>query len=326
MPNTRTTNNIIAFAIIAIIALLGSTAYFWVKYNNATKTNQSLTTEIKDVTDVKNKLESDYQQAISSLEELKSDNLELNDLIEKQKAELKVQKDKISKQLAISKNYEAAKRQIEDLKNQAAAYIQQINELKEKNQMLTESNVLLETEKSDLSNKLTVTTSEKMALSEQKDSLSSAKKVLEKENAKLFVKANKASALALEDVSAKSYKVKSSGKYSKESSADEMQLVKVCFDMLKNDYADVGQEAFYLRLIAPDGNTVYNEKSGSGSLTKALDNSKVNYTKKYYVDYTGNAEEICLVWNKEVELTKGRYQVEVYNKGYLVGTTDFKLK
>lgn len=176
MPNTRTTNNIIAFAIIAIIALLGTTAYFWVKYNEATKTNQSLSTEIKDVTDVKNKLEMDYQQAITSLEELKSDNLELNDLIEKQKAELKIQKDKISKQLAVSKNYEVAKRQIEDLKNQAATYIAQINELKEKNQILTETNMQLETDKSDLTNKLTVTTSEKNSLSVQKDSLTSAKK------------------------------------------------------------------------------------------------------------------------------------------------------
>ncbi|MEZ4908365.1 MAG: hypothetical protein R2771_12155 [Saprospiraceae bacterium] len=326
MPNTKTTNNIIAFAIIAIIALLGSTAYFWVKYNNATKSNDKLNTEISQMTETQDKLENDYQQAVSSLEDLKSDNLELNELIDKQKAELKAQKDKISKQLAVSKNYDAAKKEIEALKLQAQDYINQINDLKQKNQLLTDSNNQLESDKVNLTNKLETTTYEKNAISQQKDSLAGAKKILEKENAKLFVTANKAAALELTDISTKPYKVKSNGSYSKESSADEMQLLKICFDMKKNEYAEKGQEAFYLRLIAPDGNTVYNEKLGSGNFVKSSDKSKVNYTKKYFVDYNGNDEEVCLIWNKEIELMKGRYQVELYNKGYLAGTSDFKLK
>ena len=96
--------------------------------------------------------------------------------------------------------------------------------------------------------------------------------------------------------------------------------------MDKNEIADIGEEVFYVRLIAPDGNTVYEEKAGSGILTKSIDGTKMKYTKRYNVDYSGQNEDICLILNKDIPLKKGRYQIEVYNKGYLAGADNFKLR
>ena len=44
------------------------------------------------MTETQEKLEQDYEQAVNSLEELKGDNQELNQIIDQQKDELKVQK------------------------------------------------------------------------------------------------------------------------------------------------------------------------------------------------------------------------------------------
>lgn len=326
MASTKTTNNIIAVAILAIIALLGTTAYFWTQTKNLKKDVQKYDTEVSQLNETQDKLEADYQAAVNSLDQMKTDNTELNQMIDKQKADLKVQKDKISKMLATTKNYKAAKAEIENMKSQAQAYIQQINDLKNQNQILTDANTQLQTDKTSLNDQLTTTINEKNTVNKQKDSIITVKKELENENAKLFVKANKASALVLNDIESKPYKVKSNGKYSGENNPEKMQLLKVCGKMIKNEITDKGQETFYLRLIAPDGNTVYNESAGSGALTKASDNSKVNYTKKFVVNYNGQDDDICLVWNKDIPLVKGKYQVELYNKGYLSGKSEFKLK
>jgi membrane-associated HD superfamily phosphohydrolase len=326
MPNTKTTNNIIAMAIIAIILLLATTAYFWNQSRVLKKDVVKYDTEISQMTETQEKLEQDYEQAVNSLEELKGDNQELNQIIDQQKAELKVQKNKIAANLTTSKDYKAAKAEIEKLKAQAEKFIQEINDLKSQNLVLTEANQQLQTDKSMLSEQLSTTTSEKMTVSREKDSLSQAKQRLEKEKQKLFVKANKASAIMLDKMEVKGYVIKKNGKQSTESDADDLQMLKICFNMLKNEITDPGQELFYIRLIGPDGNTLYDEKAGSGTMTKSSDDTKMNYTKKYLVDYNGQAENICLVWNKEIPLTKGKYKVELYNKGYLSGTTEFKLK
>jgi hypothetical protein len=326
MPNTKTTNNIIALAIIAIILLLGTTAYFWNQSRNLKKDVVKYDTEISQMTETQEKLEQDYEQAVNSLEELKGDNQELNQIIDQQKAELKVQKNKIAANLTTSKDYKVAKAEIEKLKAQAEKFIQEINDLKSQNLVLTEANQQLQTDKTMLSDQLSTTTSEKMTVSREKDSLSQAKQRLEKEKQKLFVKANKASAIMLDKMEVKGYVIKKNGKQSTESDADDLQMLKICFNMLKNEIADAGQELFFIRIIGPDGNTLYDEKSGSGVMTKSSDDTKMNYTKKYLVDYNGQAENICLVWNKEIPLTKGKYKVELYNKGYLSGITEFKLK
>ncbi|MGE5356531.1 MAG: coiled-coil domain-containing protein [Deltaproteobacteria bacterium] len=326
MANTRTTNNIIAMAIIAILLLLGTTGYFWNKSRNLQKDVVKFDTEINQMSEAQEQLEKDYEEAINSLDELKGDNQELNSIIDKQKEELKVQKNKISSMLKTSKDLNAAKAEIEKLKAQAEKFIQEINDLKSQNLVLTEANQQLQSDKTVLSDQLSSTTSEKMAVTREKDSLSTAKQRLEKEKQRLFVKANKASAIMLDKIDVKGYMIKKNGKQTTENDADDVQMLKICFNMLKNEIADQGQELFYLRLIAPDGNTLYDEKAGSGVLTKSSDETKMNYTKKYLVDYNGQTENICLVWNKEIPLIKGRYKVELYNKGYFSGVGEFKLK
>lgn len=326
MASKKSTNNVISIAIIAIVLLLGSVAYLWVQNNNLQKELVTYDNEIKTFTQTQAKLEKDYNLAISSLDELKGDNQELNALIEKQKADLAVQKSKISSLIWKSKKLKQAKSEIEDLKNQALMYIQEINDLKEQNDVLTGANMKLQKDKSELSQKLDFTSDKLSAKESENDSLNTLKTKLEQDKKRLFVKANKASVIPLSDIEVKGYVLTSKGNYKRKRKAKNIELLKVCFDMNVNEIAENGEETFFLRVIGPDGNTVFEDKAGSGFTTKASDSSPMKYTKKYSIDYSGVDENICLILKKDFPLIKGRYKVEIYNKGYLAGNGSFKLK
>ncbi len=326
MASRKSANNVISLAIIAIVLLLGTSGYLWVQNNNLKNKLAKYDTEIKVFTQTQAKLEKDYNLAIASLDELKSDNLELNKLIEEQKAELTVQKNKISSLIWKSKKLKEAKLEISNLKNQALAYIQQIQDLKEQNIVLTDANQKLQKDKSELYDKLSFSSSRLAQKESENDSLLTVKQKLEKDKNNLLFKTNKASVIQVNNLEVKGYKLKSSGKYTRRRKAKNIDLLKICFKMNKNEIADIGEEIFFVRLIAPDGNTVYEEKAGSGILTKSADGTKMKYTKKYNVDYSATEENICLILNKDFPLVRGRYKVEVYNKGYLAGEDSFKLR
>ena len=326
MTNRNSKNNVIAMAIIAIILLMGTTGYFWIENKRLKSDIVKADAELKNLTQTQAKLEKDYELAINSLDELKGENQELNDLIEKQKEQLRKQKNKISKLIWKSKKLKEALKEIENLKAQALVYIKQINELKEQNEVLTKANMKLQKDKKYLYEKLSATTGENENLRKEKDSLYYLKRKLEKDNTVLLAKANKASVIKLNKINVKGYKVKSNGKYARRKAAKNIDVLKICFDMLPNDVANPGEEAFYVRLIAPDGTTLYDEKTGSGILTKADDNSAMKYTKKYIVDYNGIKQNLCLIWKKDIPLKRGTYKVEIYNKGYKTAEHKFKLK
>lgn len=326
MATRKSTNNVISLAIIAIVLLLGTTGYLWVQNNKLNKDIVAYDNEIKTFTQTQAKLEKDYDLAISSLDELKGDNQELNLMIENQKNELKTQKNKISSLIWKSKKLKEARAEIENLKSQALGYVQEIMDLQEQNEVLTGANKKLQKDKVELYDKLDKTTSQKNAFESEKDSLLTIKEKLEFDKKKLLFKANKASVIMIDDLRVKGYMVKSNGKYSKKSKAKNIDLLKICFDLVPNEIAEVGEEVFYVRLIGPDGITLYDENVGSGIINKSIDATEMKYTKKYNVEYTATNENVCLIWNKDLPLTKGKYKVEVYNKGYLAGKRDFKLR
>jgi len=326
MASKKSTNNIISLAIIAIVLLLGTTAYLWVQNNNLNKEIVKYDNEIKTFTQTQAKLEKDYNLAINSLDELKGDNQELNLLIEKQKSELSTQKDKISSLIWKSKKLKQANIEIKNLKAQSLVFIQEITDLKEQNIVLTGANQRLIKDKTELNQKLSLSNTKLSQKEYENDSLFNLKNKLEKDKNKLFLKANRASVIALDDISVKGYILKSNGKYRRKRKAKNIELLKICFDMKKNDITDEGEEVFYVRILRPDGNTIYEEKAGSGIITKASDGTQLKYTKKYNVDYTQVEENICLILNKDFALSKGRYVIELYNKGYLSGKSNFKLR
>ncbi|MBK9107461.1 MAG: hypothetical protein IPM92_03535 [Saprospiraceae bacterium] len=134
--------------------------YQFVNNSNLQKDNLSKENELVQLEDTKAKLDKDYQQAISDLNDMKTNNEELNRVIDTQKEELRIQKDKISGLLRDSKNLSIARKEIEVMKSNSKEYIAEINKLKAENEQLNVQNTSLQKDKESLTQEVQTKLSE----------------------------------------------------------------------------------------------------------------------------------------------------------------------
>ena len=312
--------NFIAIAAVIGVLLLGIIGYL--AYQNMQKSQQLETTmsDLDETTKLKAELETQYNQALADLEAQKTTSQELNAVIDQQKSELEQQRDKISGLLKNKGSLDKARVEINNLKSQASQYLAQIEKLKSENDALSGENANLSTEKERLAADL-------QSKSAENEELSTTKATLVSEKEKLSEKVNIASVIKMKAVSAVGQKVKGSGKVKDENSAKSIDQIKVCFTTVENEVAKAGSEKFYIRIINPLGETLAIEDMGSGLLTNKKTNEEVRFTKMEEIDYANNEAQSCIVWApSNASFVKGAYQIEVYNKGFLAGTSKLTLK
>lgn len=315
----------ITIGIVAIIALLAVNAWlFYDKYKNE-ETIEAQGVDLAEAQQLNMELEKQYYETLSQLEEMRGDNEEMNTLIEKQKEELRAQKESISKMISTTKDYNSIRSRMKDLEAQAEGYLAELDALREQNALLTEENAKLGEEKRFLEDNLQEQIRQNDDLTDVKAKLVTEKSNLESQNKNLNKKVTKASVIEVQNVDVTGYKVNDSGKASKKRYASNIDRLKICFDAMPNPVAEPGDEVFYIRLIAPNGQTVAMDELGSGILTTA-EGEQIRFTAMKDFDYNQEAVNACLSWEPGVAFDKGNYQVEVYNKGHLSGTGSFKLR
>ena len=325
MTNQDSRAKLLPWAIAAIVGLLGSNVYLWTKLGKKETKVEQLTVAVNDATSAKDSLDKIYNESIVQLEEMKGKNTELNSMIDQQKAELTAKKSKIEALLKDSKGFAAAKLELNSLKTQAAGYIAQIAELRQKNEQLTANVNTLTTEKTALEQTVTQKETEKQEVIAQKTAVEGEKAKVEEERTNLAKKVDAASAVkVLNFDQPKGYDVKESGKEVTRRKARNFERVKWCFDAVENAI-NKGKETFYIRIISPTGETI-SVASAGGGVIKGADGKEVPYTSVVTADLDGSTQKVCATWDPGVELQKGAYQMEVYNKGYLSGKTSFTFK
>jgi len=313
-----------AWAIVAIVLLLATNVYQWWKISQLKQESTVQKTELTEVEETKALLEKDYELALASLEELKGDNEELNQVIEEQKTDLKKQKDSISKLIKTSGKLDQAKKEIANLTATAQKYVEEINQLKAENEMLSSENTQLKTETETLSSNLQTVSQEKETIQKEKEQITQEKERLSSDFAMVSVKANKASVIELKEIDVKGYRVKESGKLSKRKSASSVDLLDLCFTMVPNEIADKGVEKFIIKLVGPDGVTIHQQQANT--FKKEADGTESKYTFSTNYSSPSKDEKVCVKYEPKVELQKGTYNIEIYNKGYLTGKGSFKLR
>jgi len=319
MSTTQSKQNFTAIAITVIIALLGLNAYQWYVNSKLSSANQTQETEMVELKKIEAELAQDYQSALESLEEMRGDNAELNNLIDSQKAELKTQKDKINNLIWTKKELDKAKQELNKLNANVTKYLADIQQLKQENKLLTEDN-----------SQLTIRVEEEIKanqmLTDAKNSLATEKDKLAKNNETLGTKVDMANAIKINFLEVKGYEIKKDGKLKEKNKAKDVQMLRVCFLTETNMVTSAGKKKFYLRLINPQGETMAIEDSGSGVLTNKLDNSQVRYTISADVEYNNEDTNACIDWSVSGAMVKGEYKVELYNNGFPVGKGQFTLK
>ena len=313
---------LLALATVAIIALLGLSAFLIYTKVNQDKLIKKQSAELITETRLKADLEKEYYETLSDLEEMRGSNSELNAMIETQKAELKKSKDRIESLIKTSKDLEKAREEINRLRN----YVTEVEELRKQNAALQESNIQLTGERDEL----VIAVQQERVTNEElqvaKTTLTTEKETLLQEKESLTKKVDIASSIKVTDISAKGYVVKSSGKEADAKRAKTIDGVKVCFNTTSNVIVTEGQERFYLRLINPLGEVMAIQDLGSGNIKLNSTGETVQFTQYVDVDYTTEPKNACINWQPGIAFEAGEYKAEIYNKGFMSGKASFVLK
>ncbi|MCB0584562.1 MAG: hypothetical protein KDD06_04445 [Phaeodactylibacter sp.] len=312
---------IVTIAILAILCIV-----LVANLVSKNKANNNLTYELNESEQLKAELEKQYYESLSELEELRGSNEELNALIEQQKSELKDSKERIEALLRDSRNLSQARKEIKNLTAQVEQYLAEINQLRQENEQLTARTAELSEENMALTTNLDSARVRNMELSSAKAALASEKDAIEQERSFLAKKVNIASVIKVNNLEASGMKIKNSGKAVSRGAAKNVDQIQVCFNTSVNEVAEAGNEQFLIRIISPLGETLAIEEMGSGIFTNNANGEQIRYTQSEEVDYNQNEQQVCTVWSPSQAFAEGNYKVEVYNKGYLAGSTTLNLK
>lgn len=319
VPPKRKSNNTLIPILIAIgVLMLGAVA--WLSYDSMKKSRaleQKIAT-LKESEKIRTELENQYNDAIAELDALKGDNEQINALIDQQKVELEAQKNDIGRLIRDQRNLNAARAQIKELKETIAGSIAEIEQLNAEQEMLAQQNLLLKDERDSLTLTLQVKSSEN-------EELNVARAQLVNETESLSKSVEKGSVIMVKSVQVAGQKLRKGGKASDKDKAKKIDQLKVCFTTVVNDLVPPGPEKFFIRIINPAGETMAIDDLGSGSImSKSGDN--LTYTQMKEYDYANDEADLCFLWNPSMAFDPGKYNVEIYNKGYLSGIGNFELK
>jgi len=315
-----------AGVIVLILGLLGLNIYQYINNTKLEDVNKQQKQELIEKVKLYAELEKDYTEAKSELEEMKGVNEELNAKIDLQIEELKEQKERIKRLLRDSKNLKRARADMAKLKEQAAAFIAEIESLKQENQMLSQENKTLQEKTVVLTKTVYLKDSINTELNKEKSKVEEEKKVIESEKEVLSLKYNKASAIPVADISTAGYELKKNGKGAKRYWAKNTDFLKICITPGKNANAEPGSEAYYVRIINPNGQVMTLNSAGSGKMMDNDSGDEIQYSYKAQWNYGDSNESLCTQWQPGEPFLKGNYVIEVYNHGYLVSKDHVKLR
>jgi myosin heavy subunit len=326
MSTSSSSQRLKAIATVFIIALLGLNGYLMYSKINQDKLIKKQNAELIESEKLQTDLEKEYYQALSDLEELRGDNTEANSMIESLKEDLKGQKERISALVLTEKNYQKAREELGRLKASASRYLEEIKTLKQENEALSQTNLVLSEEKKILTTEITKERQVNDDLMTARATLTSEKEILEAEKMQLAEKVSIASVIKTSEIRVEPFKLKTSGKESIKKRAKAIDGLKICFSTLDNDVVSAGRESFFIRIINPLGETMAVESLGSGVMKLSDSGEDVRYSTIKLLDYENAPSNECVNWQPDIEFQSGNYTVELYNKGHLVGSSNFALK
>jgi hypothetical protein len=261
-------------------------------------------------------LDSEYHKAMSEIAQLRVSNTELDSVLNIREKELLDKKNQISALLKKGNlsNLELveAQRLIENFRKERLVFQAKVDSLTSITEVLTQDNINLLMEKDQIIEELVETTG---ALKQQ-----------EEVNTKMKSKIDMASIFSTQNVSADAVRMKKSGAEEVIKRASQVEKLKVCFDILENKIVDAGYLDMKIAITAPDGLIVYLSSMGSGQFVDPSTGEQKRYTYKINPSYNKETKRICSYWVQNYPFSVGEYKVEIYQDGYMIGSTKMQLK
>ncbi len=288
--------------IIVITILLGTNGLllwqFFEKKSSLEIANQTIiaTTNEKDA------LQAQLNQVKADYEKTKTENTNLQGQLAEKDEEIKAKVSEIQKLIAIGGPAQIAKAKAElsKLKEMNAVYLTQIDSL-------NKVNTILQTENQSLNSNLTTEKS-------KVENLSS-------ENSKLASKVAVGSILRAFNIVTEGIRIKSNGNEVVTSKAKQVSKIRTKFILGENKVLEKGPTDIYVRVLGPDGTNMSMTQE-----TFMVNGEALVYTLKQSVDYDNADKPVEISWANGGQHAKGKYNVELYHAGALIGKSSIELK
>jgi cell division protein ZapB len=285
---------IIVVAILAVL-LVSALIYNFIREDKLKRTYTELRIASSQLDSIGNELD----KKIIEIEQL-GGNIDtlvmIKDSLEAEQAELKNVRDRSYKEINRLKSRVEGYRELLVMKDV------EIAELKKVNEELVVENKELKTERNVLNQNL-------------RDAEKTKEQLTEKVQIASRLEAENISVAALND----------NGKAREdEFRARQISKLQVKFNIAKNDVAPVSGKEILMRIIDDNGNVLFDVARGSG--TFELDGKETFYTEKQEILFDNTQQQVNFLYEKGSEYLPGRYVMELYTDGYLMGSKSFRVK
>jgi len=288
--------------IIVIAILLGTNGLllwqFFEKKSNLDDAQQKIVTTTAE----KEAVQAQLNQIKTEYEKVKSENTNLQTELSSKDEEIKAKVAEIQRLIAIGGPAQIAKAkaemaQLREMNNMYMAQIDSLNKV----------NSLLQAENQNLSS----------TLNDEKGKVQN----LNDQNSKLASKIAAGSVLTAMNIKTEGMRFNKSGKGSVTNKAKQVQKVQTSFLLTENHVIDPGQVDLYVRVLGPDGSVMSSDQATFDSNGQSL-----VYTMKQTVDYANASLPVQVMWATGTPLVKGKYTIEIYHLGNLIGKSTMDLK
>ncbi len=301
MQNQQDRNNkSILYAIIAILLLFNiGLFYLWQSGNSKrdelTNANSALGATIKQK-------ESMIASAEAMISQYKSDSITMSEANKSVSRELAAKNNEIARlTFELRKSGTNSKAIMAELQLKLADMAKRLAELERENVELKEKNETLNKENAELNTQ---------------------NNVLSKEGKRLKSLASRIQSSEIRVETLKKQWI--TRKETNTNRAKDVEALRISFNLAENKIAEAGERAIFVKITGPEGITM---NSGDGGIADLLDGKSTKYSYKTTIVFEKESKQVpATVWKPTNKLAKGKYTIELFTEGYLMGSSVIDLK
>ena len=288
----------IYFFVVAIVVLLATNVYFYVKYKSSDD-------KVYELTDEKVGMEAEIDRIEAELDRLTNDHVELNttlkDTQDSLRSTIATLRSELTKSNLTREQLSKAQQEIGQLKYQVSSYMREVESLRNQNAQLV-------SERDELKEEIS-TSSDRLA-------------ELEAAHTDLVGMVKLASAIKVSSISINGIRQRSNNRESVEMRARRVDNFRIDFTLADNPLAEVGDHEVYMRVIDPNGNLRTADDYGFFE----VDGRQMQYTYKTTIGFKNDGAAYTINWADARGFQKGTYTVLLYADSAVMGQSSVVLK
>ncbi|MFA7471344.1 MAG: hypothetical protein WCY86_00435 [Spirosomataceae bacterium] len=137
-------------------------------------------------------------------------------------------------------------------------------------------------------------------------------------------KVHLASALKARDIKIFAISPKGKVRDGERARARRIDKIRVDFMLEKNPLAEQNTKLIYLRILDPNGATISDTSTGSGTFLFEGETHPYTFTKE--VNYNNTNQDVSIIYDRTGDFNPGTYTVQLYCEGFLIGENTFTIR